>query len=419
VTEPGHLTHEVLLQYFIQAAKPREEWRVGTEVELMARDARTGRPLPYDGDGPCIREILEYYSARRDCAPILEATYLIGLDGPWGSITLEPGGQVEWSSRPCATLDELQDELERHLALLTEIGEDLGVRWVEEAVDPDLGVDEMEWMPKARYKIMQPFLGSRGRLAHRMMTQTASIQCAYDYSDAEDWRRKFLASAWMAPVATALFANSSRVDGGPSGYQCYRQAIWRETDPARCGLPDVVFSPRFDLEAWLDWVLRVPTIFRHRARGLVPAGGVPFSQLLAQTGCDAVRPDDWETHVSTIFTEVRSYTYLEVRSADVQPRPLMIAVPTLWTGLLYDEQALDATLDLVSPFSDPQSWARAVETAAREGLDGRCDGLSLREMATAALERAAEGLGRLAGQFGGVPKARQALTLLAQRHGIE
>ncbi|NIM61656.1 MAG: glutamate--cysteine ligase, partial [Acidobacteria bacterium] len=77
-----------------------------------------------------------------------------------------------------------------------------------------------------------PYLAARGRLAQRMMTQTASIQVAFDYSDLHDWREKFRLAALLAPVANALFANSSRIDGADTGYKSYRSAIWQETDPA-------------------------------------------------------------------------------------------------------------------------------------------------------------------------------------------
>ncbi len=171
--------------------------------------------------------------------------------------------------------------------------------------------------------------------------------------------------------------------------------IWRETDPDRCGLPAVAFSDDFDIEAWLDWVLSVPTIFRHRARGLVPSGGIPFVELMQRRGCDAIRPEDWETHVSTIFTEVRSYTYIEVRSADLQAPELIFAVPALWTGILYDEASLEQALALGQPFADHASWVDAMEVAARDGLGGRFRGADLREMAERAIELAAAGLGRL------------------------
>jgi glutamate--cysteine ligase len=252
-----------------------------------------------------------------------------------------------------------------------------------------------------------------------MMTQSASIQVAFDYSDPEDWRKKFKAAALITPVAVALFANSSRIDGAESGYRSYRQVIWRETDPDRCGLPETVFDRGFDLEAWLDYALDVPTMFRHRARGLIPTGGKSFRDLLGLTGCDAMKPEDWETHLSAIFTEVRSYGYIEVRSADLLPDERCIAVPAFWTGLLYHEEALDRALDLGSGLKDSVSWAEAVDSAARLGLAGQAAGRPLGELARRALGLSRRALLNGAACAGdGVAQAR-VLDELAAHHGIE
>jgi glutamate--cysteine ligase len=384
------ITRELLLGYFLGGATPRADWRIGMELEKLGRTA-DGRPLPYDGARASIRSVLELVRERRGGDPVFEGNHLIGIDAPWGTISLEPGGQVEWSSRPHLRLSDLGRDLDEHVATMNTVATELDLRWLDVAVDPELSVGEMIWMPKARYAIMRRSLARRGRLAHRMMTQTASIQCAYDYADPDDWKRKFRAAALLTPVATALFANSARIDGGPSGYRSYRQMIWRETDPDRCGLPSAVFEDNFDLERWLDWVLEVPTLFLHRADGLVASGGEPFSRLMERNAGAAATSADWETHVSTIFTDVRSYTYIEVRSADLLPDALALAVPTFWTGILYGE-TLDEALDLTRELASAEAWREAVEIAARDGLDGRLGGRSLREISAAAVSMAARGL---------------------------
>jgi len=388
------------------------------EIEKMGRNAATGEALPYDGGGPCVLRVLEFLEGRRGGAPIWEGEHRIGINGEWGTISLEPGGQVEWSSRPLASLDGLADELHAHLAALVECGVATGVRWVPFGVDPDLPWTSVPWMPKARYGIMRPYLTARGRLAPRMMTQTASIQCSFDYESAEDFRRKFKAAALLDPIAVALFANSARADGRPTGLVSFRQAIWRETDPARCGMPRVMFEADFSLEAWLDHVLGVPAMFLQRGRGLVPAGGVPFAQLLARTGCSAAQLADFETHLSTIFTEVRAYTYIEVRGADLQPDQLSFAVPALWTGVLYHEDALAAALELGRGVGRHEAWASALESAARDGLDGRYGDLPLREAARALLAIASRGLASGAACAGTGGSGLEALDRLADHHGL-
>jgi CTP:molybdopterin cytidylyltransferase MocA len=218
-------------------------------------------------------------------------------------------------------------------------------------------------MPKARYGIMRDILGKRGALAHRMMTQTASIQCAFDFASDEDWTRKFRASALLAPAAVALFANSSRVDGKDSGTR--RTAADLAGDRSRPVRPprDRLRPGVLDRRVGRVGVRRADAVPAARHR-LAPVGGPPFRALLDRAGCDAVTMEDWELHLSSIFTEVRSYTYVEVRSADLTPDDRILAVPALWTGILYDDDALDRAL------STREAVRQRFRVAARDGRRG-------------------------------------------------
>ena len=406
-----------LASYFRQAFRPKDEWLVGIEVETMARVAATQLPLAYEGEGASVRRVIEAYSAARGGALVLEGDRPVGIDASWGGITLEPGGQVEWSSRPARDLTDLAREIDGHLPAMRGVAASLSVSWLDVAVDPVTPLSEMPWMPKARYGIMREIMAKQGRLAHRMMTQTASVQCAFDYASDEDWTRKFRAAALLTPIAVALFANSSRIDGKDSGWASYRQAIWRETDPDRCDLPDVVFTPRFGIDAWVEWVCDVPTLFLRRENGMIASGGSPLRDLLTRCGCDAVTMEDWELHLSSIFTEVRSYGYIEVRSADLQPDPLILAVPAFWTGLLYDDGALDDALALGRPFDNPARWRRGMDEASRHGLSGRVDGIEIAELAAQAVARSAESL-RAGAHCAGTGDGVEALSRLARAKGL-
>ena len=52
--------------------------------------------------------------------------------------------------------------------------------------------------------------------------------------------------------------------------------------------------------------------------------------------------DDWADHLTTLFPDVRLKRFLEMRGADAGSFAALWALPALWTGLLYDKQALDA-----------------------------------------------------------------------------
>src|SRR5207244_792186 len=53
-------------------------------------------------------------------------------------------------------------------------------------------------------------------------------------------------------------------------------------------------------------------------------------------------------HLSTLFPETRIKGYLEVRGADAGSQPMVLALPALWKGLLYDDAAMDAAIALTA-----------------------------------------------------------------------
>ena len=107
-------------------------------------------------------------------------------------------------------------------------------------------------------------------------------------------------------------------------------------------------------------------------------------------------------------------------AADLLPDDLAFAVPAFWTGLLYNEANLSAALDLGAGINDHGAWRRAMDSAAKNGLDGEIDGRPLREQAVRLLEmvRAAyrDGAVRCAGDG---DTALAALAALENRHGLD
>jgi glutamate--cysteine ligase len=169
--------------------------------------------------------------------------------------------------------------------------------------------------------------------------------------------------------------------------------IWRQTDDDRCGLPWIVFDDGFGIERWVDWILDVPMLFRRKGDGLVPPDGSTFRDLLEGPRGAEVELEDWATHCSSIFTDVRCYTYMEVRSADLQPDDRAFAVPAFWTGILYDDDAIDAVIDACHDL-DYAGWRRAMDSAARHGLDGTVGRWSVRELAQRAVGHAVRAIER-------------------------
>jgi glutamate--cysteine ligase len=102
--------------------------------------------------------------------------------------------------------------------------------------------------------------------------------------------------------------------------------------------------------------------------------GQRFADFLAD-GYEGTRATllDWETHLNTLFPEVRLKRTLEWRGADSQRRDLVCALPALARGVLYDEVALDRAEALASRLSYEDVVAHRVDIT-RRGLRRRARG---------------------------------------------
>jgi glutamate--cysteine ligase len=77
--------------------------------------------------------------------------------------------------------------------------------------------------------------------------------------------RKLRVSLALQPLATALFANSPFTEGKPNGFLSNRaQCLDRHRQPARSGIPAVMFEPDFGFERYVEWLLDVPMYFVYR-----------------------------------------------------------------------------------------------------------------------------------------------------------
>jgi glutamate--cysteine ligase len=102
---------------------------------------------------------------------------------------------------------------------------------------------------------------------------------------------------------------------------------------------------------------------------------------------------DWATHLTTLFPESRLKTYVEVRSADGQPRDRVLAIPALLKGILYEDDCLNAVWDLFSRWTLADRLD-AADAAARDGLNARVGRHSLGSYARDVVAIAVEGLRR-------------------------
>lgn len=379
--------------YFHDAGKPHERWRVGTEYEKVGIYRDTGQAIPYFGKRGVdfiLRELIERFGWE----PEEQNGNIIALSRDKAQITLEPGGQIELSGEPCDSIHCTYAEFNQHIRELLEVTEPLGIIFLGLGMQPVSRLEEIEWVPKKRYRIMGPYMLKVGTLGQRMMKQTATVQANIDYGDEKDAMAKFRTGMGLAPVLISMFANSPICDGELNGYRSYREHIWTDTDRSRAGLLKFAFAPEASFAHYVEYALDVPMYFIIRKKDYIDMTGMTFRQFL-QYGHNGERAtvEDWGDHLTTLFPETRIKRYIEVRSVDSQPPELMPALSALIKGAFYDADCLQASWDLVKGWS----WDERMQVyldSHRDALAARIRRYALLDIAKEFLEIAWEGLRR-------------------------
>lgn len=385
-----------LIETLARGAKPKERWRIGTEHEkfLFYRDDNT--PVPYEGETG-IGAIFDGIARSDDWEAVRDAGNVIGLthEKTGASISLEPGGQFELSGAPLETIHQTCAETNQHLKVLRKIADPMGIGFLGIGVTPTWSVADMPRMPKTRHLIMKPYMEKVGTLGTSMMFRSSTVQANLDFADEADMVKKLRVSLALQPVATALFANSPFSEGKPTGYLSYRSHIWEHTDPDRTGMLPFAFEDGMGFERYVDYALDVPMYFVRRGDSYTDVAGQSFRDFLdgRLPGLPGEKPllSDWEDHLTTIFPEVRLKQFLEMRGADGGPWREICALSAFWTGILYDQTALDAAWDMVKDWTAEERVElrrrvprSAIATPFRDG--------TVRDIARRAIELARHGL---------------------------
>jgi glutamate--cysteine ligase len=351
---------------------------IGAEVELIPVDARTRRQVPIIADdGVCTLPFLRAFAARwgwRETASMYGMPNWVVPDG--GTITFEPGGQIELSAPPFRSASALLESLRNTARPLIAEAREHGIELLSVGIEPLAGVDEVPLqLPGKRYVRLTRFLDDCGTGGTRMMRQTASFQCNLDWCDDASARWRFLNA--LSPYLVAIFANSPIYRGQDTGVPSFRAGVWREMGAGRTGIFACADDP---VPEYLRFALDAPAI-------LIPSeedGWLPFGEWNAR---GTASENDWRTHLTTLFPDVRPKGFVEVRSADAVAPEWYAAPVVLLGGLTYHPPAFAAARELVGA-PDPA----LLERAGCVGLRDERIASTARDLFALALE-AAEALG--------------------------
>ncbi len=386
-------SYDDLLSLFHAAIKPASEHRVGAEMEKFGV-YEDGRPIPYDGESG-VRAVLETLT-KSGWTPEAETEGgpLIALLKNGASVTLEPGSQLELSGAPLLHAHQICAEFRAHLAEIAPFSQDKRIHWLGLGFHPFAKREDYTMVPKQRYAVMREYLPTRGSLALDMMLRTSTVQANYDYSSEADAITKMRVALKLSPLTTAMFANSPFYEGQPFGGKSYRAKVWLDTDPDRSGLVPSLWKKSASFVDYVEWALDVPMFMFKRNGEKVANTGQTFRSFW-KSGYAGHKPtmSDWQTHLNTLFPEVRLKKTIEVRGADAQGAKLACTLPALWTGILYDEKALAAADAMTADWTHDEVNASRKEIW-QKGLGAKFRAGTLQPFAEKLIEIAEGGLER-------------------------
>jgi len=379
-----------LLAYFNTAGKPADQWKAGTEAEIVGVIADSGAPPPYEGPHG-IGALLQWF-AQRGNTPVIEHGHAIALQRGGGQISIEPGGQFELSAAPFRDDRDFVTDLRSYINELRNASKELGLAWLSIGLRPFGVRDDVPWMPKERYDVMRAYMPTVGTRGLDMMLRTATVQANLDFSDEADAARKMRCLYSVTSILTALYAASPIADDKISGYQSYRAWIWRDVDRQRSGLVPFVFDRDDLFDAYTEWALDVPMYFLYRGGYRAVPGGLTFRQFMAEGwNGEHANGEDWALHLSTLFPEGRLKKFIEVRGADCGSLDMIQALAPFMRGLLYDRTACEDAIALTAHLSYAQREELA-DHVPRLGL--KTPGMG--DLAKQLVAIAREGLSRIA-----------------------
>ena len=380
--------------------------RVGVELEWLVRDPRDPA-LPVRAEQ--VAAALDHFTPLEAGTPASKqgyqgqerriVQYQIPAFPSGATLTVEPGGQLELSSAPAATLGDLVEVTGQDLAALRDAAAAAGLELCGYGLDPLRPPRRVLDLP--RYAAMEKFFDRDGPWGRQMMCGTASVQVCLDAGDdsagESGYRSRWRLLHAIGPVLVAAFANSPLYRGRPTGWRSARQQVWANMDPGRTRAPVTDGDPR---DAWATYALdaELMCVQEPGSTDWTAPPGLTFRDWVRDGGSGTLRPatpEDLDYHLSTLFPPVRPRGHVELRMIDAQPGDGWIVPAAVATALAGDECAADAAMAAAEPVWDgpgprsgaPDPWLRAARSGPADPVIGQASRQCF-EAADAALGRA-------------------------------
>lgn len=340
------LNKNQLVETFFSGCKLRES--IGVESEKLLVYKNNFKAVKYED----VVKVLNYFDENK-WQRIYENNNLLGLKGDIGTISLEPGSQIELSLIPYENLEDINSKLIEFYTNLSTYADKIGAIVLDSGIQPVSTYEDITIIPKKRYEYMTKYLPIKGLTPFVMMRETAGIQANFDYKNEEDAIKKLSLALKMSPIISAIYSNSPIRKSKFTGFKSFRANSWLNVDEDRCGyVSSKLFSKdmNFSFSDYVEVLLDVPMIFIQR--GNTYFGTTQTFREFMNKGHMGINAtiSDWQNHMSLYFPDVRLKNYVEIRNHDAQNPIMTLSVPAFWKGIIYNTDAMEEINKILSKY---------------------------------------------------------------------
>lgn len=323
-------------EYFKQGCKPNQTGSIGLEVEHFLISRNDGRPMSYDGENG-IGQLLEFL--RKDFPhTYYEQDLLIALESEDVLITLEPGCQLEISLRCMNNLQEMMEIYLKTVSSILAYIHPRGYDLIYSGVLPTIGQEDVVLIDKERYRLMAQYFQNVSTRGLEMMKATAAVHVSVDYTDENDFIRKYRMANILHPLLAFLSSHTPVYAGKKNEDVLLRDSIWSHTDPARCGILPSLFEENFGFDAYARFLEQVPLIVMNDHGNFIDVKDQTCAQV---AGIYGYGKTEIAHYLSMLFLDVRLKQFIEIRSADSMPPIYTQAYCALVKGLFYQQENIE------------------------------------------------------------------------------
>lgn len=354
-----------MIAYFHSGCKEKgRPFTEGLELEHFIVAKETKESIPYSGERG-IEALLEKLKPNYTETAYSEG-HLIGLGRENMSVSIEPAAQLEVSISPQKDGRAIQAIYDQFLAEVTPILQEWGYDMLTLGYQPKNKVEELELIPKNRYRFMEEYFNRIGPYGRYMMKGTAATQISIDYYSEEDFSEKYKIAYGLYPIFAMLCDNVPWFEGKKNKEPLLRMKIWDNVDKARVDVGKYLNEGTLDFERYAEFVYNAPLIVDKEKEGdyaTNKSAGELFSHRLMTV-------EEIEHVLSMVFPMIRLKHYVEIRVADSMPIESVKAY-LLWIKGLFKD------ISKVKPYVD-QLYEKCgninqqlLEAIRKEGIHGR------------------------------------------------